>query len=206
MGASETSFPLDGIELEQALLGNLIGRRIVILPSATSTNDTVLQLAGKGAEEGLVVFAEQQTAGRGQRGHQWESAAGQGLWFSILLRPNIELAQSSRLTHWAAQGVAAVVTRELSVPATIKPPNDIYIDERKVAGVLVEMRAQPGLPHLVIAGIGLNVNQSAADFSPGLRSTATSLALATGRPVPRQNLAAALLRELDRSYRDFFAP
>lgn len=206
MDASDPAAALDAVQLQRALAGSLIGRRVLVLESTTSTNDAVLQMAGADGDEGLVVFAEQQTAGRGQRGNRWESAPGKGLWFSILLRPNLAPAHSARLTAWAAQSVAASILRELSLPATIKPPNDIHIIDRKVAGVLVEMRAQPGLPHLAIAGIGINVNQSAADFSPALQSSAISLSMAAHRPVPRQAFAAALLRELDASYRAAFAP
>jgi BirA family biotin operon repressor/biotin-[acetyl-CoA-carboxylase] ligase len=122
------------------------------------------------------------------------------------LRPNIAPAHSARLTAWAAQSVAATILRELSLAATIKPPNDIQIAGHKVAGVLVEMRAQPGRPHLAIAGIGVNVSQAAADFSPALRPIATSLTLAASRPVSRQDFAVALLRELDATYRAACAP
>ena len=206
MAASDAAFKLEAAQLQRLATGNLIGRLVVVLDSTTSTNDSALQMAGEGAEEGLVVFAEEQTAGRGQRGNSWESAPGKGLWFSILLRPNLAPAESGRLTTWAAQCVATSISRELSLPATIKVPNDVHVAHRKVAGVLVEMRAQPGLPHLAIAGIGINVNQSAADFSPALRETAISLAMAVERPVDRQHFAAAVLRELDKTYRATFAP
>jgi BirA family biotin operon repressor/biotin-[acetyl-CoA-carboxylase] ligase len=206
MAAVDHLAALDATQLQRALPENLIGRRIVALESAASTNDSVLRMAEAGAEEGLVVFAEEQTAGRGQHGQRWESAARHGLWFSILLRPNLAPAHSARLTTWAAQSVAATILRELSLAATVKPPNDVHIGGRKVAGVLVEMRAQPGRPHLAIAGIGVNVSQAAGDFSPALRTTATSLALAAQRPVSRQDFAAALLRELDETYRAACAP
>ena len=96
MAAVDPGPALDAAQLQRALAGNLIGRRVVTLASAASTNDSVLQMAEAGAEEGLVVFAEEQTAGRGQRGRRWESAARHGLWFSILLRPNLAPAHSAR--------------------------------------------------------------------------------------------------------------
>ena len=89
MGRADSASGLDAAVLQRALAGRLIGREIVVLESATSTNDSVLQMVEAGAAEGLVVFAEQQTAGRGQHGHRWESASRQGLWFSILLRPGL---------------------------------------------------------------------------------------------------------------------
>ncbi len=205
MAASESADQLDAAGMERALSTRLIGRRILVLSSTTSTNDAVFQMAGEGAEEGLVIFADEQTAGRGQRGHHWESAARLGLWFSILLKPALSPAQSTRLTAWAARAVAATITRELSLPAAIKPPNDIYMQEKKAGGVLVEMRAQPGRPHLVIAGIGLNLLQKQGDFSASLHDTAISLSQAAQRSVPRQAFALALLRELDRTYCALFA-
>jgi BirA family biotin operon repressor/biotin-[acetyl-CoA-carboxylase] ligase len=179
----------------------VIGRQIVVLDTTTSTNDVVLQMATDQSSEGPVVFAEHQTGGRGQRGKEWESVAGKGLWFSILLQPEIALAESTRLTAWAAQSVAQTIAEQFALPTTIKPPNDVYIDGKKVAGVLVEMRARPNAPHFAILGVGVNVNQCAEDFSEELRGRAASLAMILGRVVDRPGFAVALLRKLDRTYR-----
>jgi BirA family biotin operon repressor/biotin-[acetyl-CoA-carboxylase] ligase len=198
----------DGLVAErlQDDLGNaVIGREIIVLEQTASTNDAILQIANANLKEGLVVFAEHQTAGRGQRGNRWESAAGKGLWFSILLRPKIDLASSPRLTAWAAEAISGAIQSEFSLTPTIKLPNDVQIDGRKVAGVLVEMRAQEKAAHLAIAGIGVNVNQSRGDFPRELQSMAISLAMALGRQVDRQSFAIALLRNLDQTYRARFA-
>jgi BirA family biotin operon repressor/biotin-[acetyl-CoA-carboxylase] ligase len=191
-------------ELQAQLGGLVIGREIAVLETTTSTNDSILQMTSRETNEGLVVFAEHQTAGRGQRRNRWESAAHKGLWFSILLRPKIVIDQSARLTAWLAQTVASTIEK-LSLSPIIKPPNDVHVNGRKVAGVLVEMRAQEKAPHFAIAGVGINVNQSPEDFSDELRSRATSLAMALDRPVNRQEFAIALLRNLDRSYRELLA-
>jgi len=183
----------------------LIGREIVVLQTTTSTNDEVWRLARAGAAEGLVVFAEEQTRGRGQHSHSWESAPGKGLWFSVLLRPGIAPRDSARLTTWAANTVAQVVQEIVQRKALVSPPNDVYVDGRKMAGVLVEMRAQTGAPHLAITGIGLNVNQQPCDFSEQLRERAVSLAMLRGGPVARDLLALKLLRKLDTTYHDTFA-
>lgn len=206
MDAAESCLPLSAAHLEKALAGNLIGRRVIVLEQVTSTNDVVLQMARDGAREGLVIFAEEQTAGRGQRGNRWESAPHQGLWFSILVHPNLSPAESIRLTTWAAQSVATTIKREFFLPAMVKPPNDVYIEERKVAGVLIEMRARPGLSHLAIAGIGINLSQAAADFPAPLQATAISLGTALGRAIDREAFAVALLRDLDQAYRAAFMP
>jgi BirA family biotin operon repressor/biotin-[acetyl-CoA-carboxylase] ligase len=192
-------------ELQAEIGSAVIGREIIVLEQTGSTNDAILQVADANSKEGLVVFAEHQTAGRGQRGNRWESAMGKGLWFSIFLRPKIDLAGSPRLTAWAAEAISDTIQYEFSVTSTIKLPNDVQIDGRKVAGVLVEMRAREKAPHLAIAGIGVNVNQSREDFPKELQSRAISLAMTLGRQVDRQNFAIALLRELDRTYHAEFA-
>ena len=191
-------------ELQADLTSGVIGREIIVLEQTASTNDAILQIANANSKEGLVVFAEHQTSGRGQRGNRWESAAGKGLWFSILLRPKIDLANSPQLTTWAAEVVSGAIQNEFSLAPTIKPPNDVQIDGRKVAGVLVEMRAQEKAAHLAIAGIGVNVNQSLKDFPKELQSRAISLAMALGKQIDRQSFAVALLRKLDRTYREKF--
>jgi BirA family transcriptional regulator, biotin operon repressor / biotin---[acetyl-CoA-carboxylase] ligase len=192
-------------ELKADLGSVVIGGEIIVLEQTGSTNDAILKIARKNSQEGLVVFAEHQTAGRGQRGNRWESAAGKGLWFSILLRPRIDLASSPRLTAWAAEAISGAIQNEFSLKPTIKFPNDVQIDGRKVAGVLVEMRAQEKAAHLAIAGIGVNVNQSREDFPKELQSRAISLAMALGRQVDRRKFAIALLRNLDRTYPAQFA-
>jgi BirA family biotin operon repressor/biotin-[acetyl-CoA-carboxylase] ligase len=193
---------LNGPRIRDALGDRiLIGREIIVREETTSTNDSVWQLAKDGAAEGLVVFAEHQTAGRGQRGNVWESAVYKGLWFSFLLRPNLPVGESPRLTQWFTRVIATTIEARCLRKTTIKPPNDVLVAERKVAGVLVEMRAQPNAPHVAIVGIGVNVNQQPRDFSPAVRDRAGSLAMVLRGPLDRNELAIALLRNLDRSYR-----
>jgi len=191
-------------EMRAELGTTVIGREIIVLEQTGSTNDAILRIATSNSKEGLVLFAEHQTEGRGQRGNRWESAAGKGLWFSILLQPRIDINNSPRLTTWAAEAISDLIQNEFFIKATIKLPNDVEINGRKVAGVLVEMRAQEKAPHLAIAGIGINVNQSLEDFPRELQSWAISLAMALDRQVNRQKFAIALLRNLDRSYRERF--
>src|SRR5205807_3311046 len=201
MSAIDLSDRLIADQLQTELGGTVIGREVVVLEKTTSTNDAILRLATGRAQEGLAVFAEHQTAGRGQRGNRWESPASKGLWFSILLRPKISVSDSGCLTIWAIETISDVIRMEFSLEPTIKLPNDIRIQGRKVAGVLTEMRAQEKAPHLAIVGIGINVNQSPDDFPVDLQDRAISLAMALGRGVDRQKFAVALLRNLDRTYR-----
>ena len=196
-------------QLKAKAPGAIIGWEIIVLEQTSSTSDAISRLASTDGlpsiPEGLVVFAEHQTHGRGQRGNRWESTAGKGLWFSILLRPEIPLSDSGRLTIWAIEAISDVIRSELGLEPTIKLPNDVQLTEHKVAGVLVEMRAQDKAPHLAVVGIGINVNQCRDDFPAELRDNAISLAMALSRQVDRQNFAVALLRNLDLTYREKFS-
>src|SRR5256885_86115 len=204
MFRAEMSDRLIAGKLEAACRCATIGRQIIVQEQTGSTNDAILQVTTANSNEGLVLFAEHQTAGRGQRGNRWESAAGKGLWFSILLQPKLQINDSGRLTIWALETISDVIQTGFSLEPTIKLPNDVQLYSRKVAGVLVEMRAQEKAPHLAVVGIGINVNQSLEDFPPELQSKATSLAMAVHRPVDRQQLAIAVLRHLDRTYHERF--
>lgn len=193
---SEPSDRLIATELRAGLAGCRIGNEIVVVEETASTNDLAWEAAERGAAAGFVVFAERQTRGRGQYGRRWESAPYQGLWFSILLRPAMTLRESPRLTSLLAEVVSATIEEETGCTPTIKPPNDIYISGRKVAGVLVEGRTAGDGSYVAVAGIGINVNQTIDDFPEELRATAGSLATATGRKIDRTKLAIALLQKL----------
>ena len=193
---SEPSDRLIAEQLRQELHGCRIGSEILVVEETGSTNDLAWQAAGRGAAEGFVVFAERQTEGRGQHGRRWESAPYLGLTFSILLRPALTLRESPRLTTMLAEVVAGAIEEESGGTTRIKPPNDIYIGERKVAGVLVEGRTKTDGTYEAVAGIGINVNQSLDDFPEELRATAGSLRMATGKTFSRGKLAIAVLQRL----------
>ena len=201
---SEMNFAdrLSASDLSSSLGKGVIGSRIIVLESTRSTNDFLRQMLTPELPEGLVIFAEEQTAGRGQRGNRWASAPYLGLWFSILLRPRLRPTESARLTEWAAQTIAATVRTEFQLKPAIKPPNDVYLNGRKIAGVLVETKAGKGDEWAAIVGIGVNVNQLENDFPAELREQAGSLAMALGRRPSRGAFAVALLRQLDRTWRD----
>ena len=186
-------------ELRRTFDGERIGSEIDVVEEATSTNDLAWKAADRGAKEGFVVFAERQTKGRGQYGRGWESPPYLGLWFSILLRPALTLRDSPKLTLLLARDVAATIQEETGCVPAIKPPNDIYISGRKVAGILVEGRTASDGSYQAVAGIGVNVNQTLNDFPEPLRATAGSLAMATGTNLSRPKLAIALLRRLASS-------
>ncbi len=170
-----------------------VGGRVTVYRETASTNDLVQRLALDGAPEGEVVVADRQTHGRGQHGRHWDSCAGLGLWFSILLRPEWD-AGLDRVTPLIAVAVASGISAATGLHPRIKPPNDIFLDGRKVAGILTEARS--GRQTFAVVGIGVNVSHALTDFPPDLRGTATSLALALDAPVPRERVLIAILREL----------
>jgi BirA family transcriptional regulator, biotin operon repressor / biotin---[acetyl-CoA-carboxylase] ligase len=204
MSRVEVADRLVAYSMEADLGRVVVGQRIIVLDQTGSTNDAILEIATPNFEEGLVLFAEHQTGGRGRRGNRWESATGKGLWFSILLRPRIELSESPRLTAWAAKSISDTIRNEFSLEPTIKLPNDVQVYGRKIAGILVEMRAQKKEPCLAIVGIGINVNQTRADFPKELQERAISLAIALDGQVDRQQFAVAVLRDLNRLYTEMF--
>jgi len=178
----------------------IIGRDIRVFEKTTSTNDIVEKLARDGVKEGVAVFAEAQTKGRGRLGRQWVSPARKGLWFSVLLRPKLQPQAVTQLTIAAATALVRAMAGVTDSPAEVKWPNDILLCGRKVAGVLTEMSAELDSVKYVILGIGVNVNQTPGELPAELRKPATSLRIETGRCQMRAELATAILRELDQDY------
>ena len=171
-------------------------REIIVYEETSSTNDVALRLGREGHPGGVVVFAERQTAGRGRFGRRWDSADHLGLWFSWLLRPEFPIAKWPQLTTWAGVGLARAVERFANAPVRLKWPNDLQIQGRKVAGILIESAVDSEGRPFAVAGIGINVNH--AEFPSELRNIATSARLAAGHIVDRPAVAAAVLAELQR--------
>jgi BirA family biotin operon repressor/biotin-[acetyl-CoA-carboxylase] ligase len=178
----------------------VIGRDLRVFEQTTSTNDVVEKLARDGVREGVVVFAESQTQGRGRLGRKWVSPAHQGLWFSILLRPDFRPQLATQLTVASATALRRAIELQTGLAPEIKWPNDILLGGKKLAGILTELSAELDRVRYVILGIGVDVNLTATAFPADLRKTATSLRIETGRPVSRAELAVHILRELDRDY------
>jgi BirA family biotin operon repressor/biotin-[acetyl-CoA-carboxylase] ligase len=178
----------------------VIGRDIQVFHETTSTSDVVERLARDGVKEGMVVFAESQTNGRGRLGRAWVSPLKKGLWFSILLRPDMLPQEATQITIAAATSLARAIRDETGLTTQIKWPNDVLIAGKKAAGCLTELSAELDHVKHITLGIGLNANLVLSDFPPDLRKIATSLRIELGRPVQRSELAARILRELDRDY------
>jgi BirA family biotin operon repressor/biotin-[acetyl-CoA-carboxylase] ligase len=168
-----------------------------VVAEITSTNDELLRRGEAGAPEGTLLFAESQTAGRGQFQRPWSSAAGLGLWFSLLLRLPINDTTIPSLSAFAAVALVNTLQKLGISDYGIKAPNDVLIGGRKVAGILVETR--PGRNPFAVIGMGLNVNHASQDFPEELKERATSLAMAAGAPLDRTIVASALITELGKS-------
>lgn len=182
--------------------GTVIGSRILVFHRTASTNDVVARQGAGGGAEGLAVFAESQTAGRGRQGRKWESPAGKGLWFSVLLRPSFGVDGAGRITVAASVAVAQVLRRVGGVDARIKWPNDVTVRGRKLAGILTEWHQGNGTHPYAVLGIGVDVNCRPSDWPESLAGVTTSLLIETGREHDRPSLAAMLLDELDGLWRE----
>jgi len=178
----------------------VIGRDIRVFQETTSTNDVAERLARDGVKEGVVVFAEAQSKGRGRLGRTWISPARRGLWFSVLLRPRLPPQSVTQLTVAAATALVRAIRHQIPVTPQIKWPNDLLLNGRKCAGILTEMSGELDSVHHAILGIGVDVNLTRDEFPPDLRRLATSLRVEVGQLIDRPALAAQILRELDRDY------
>jgi BirA family biotin operon repressor/biotin-[acetyl-CoA-carboxylase] ligase len=178
----------------------VIGRDIRVFEETTSTNDVIEKFARDGAKEGVVVFAESQTRGRGRLGRKWMSPTHKGLWFSVLLRPKLSPQETTQLTVASATALRRAIRNVTGLSAEIKWPNDLLVGGKKIVGILTEMSAEVDRVRHVILGIGVDVNQDAAEFAPELRKTATSLKIELGEEISRAELATEILRELDTDY------
>jgi len=146
------------------------------------------------APEGALALAEEQTRGRGRRGRDWQGAAGKGLLFSLCLRPQVETARLASFTPVAAEAIAQAVA-SFGGQATVKPPNDVLLGGKKIAGILAEASAGR-----VALGVGVNVEQKADELPERPVFPASSLALELGRSVDRIDLLVCILAQLERHY------
>ena len=189
--------PLAVESIQATLSKSPVGHNIIYLSSVTSTMDAAREQAERGAEEGTVVVAEEQTVGRGRFGRRWVSNAGQDLLFSVLLYPSGWVF--SRLSLAIPVAVVRAIRRTCGISPTLKWPNDIRIGEKKVSGILVESAVHGAQIHHAIAGIGINVNME-PDLHPEAGSAITSLAAELESPVSREDLFLATLTELAMIY------
>ncbi len=178
------------------------GRPTLVLDSVDSTNSETKRRAEDGAEEGLLVIAEEQTAGRGRRGRTWQSEKGEGIFMSLLLRPDIAPGNASMLTLVMGLAVRDALEETCGMPDLfIKWPNDIVADGKKICGILTEMSAEADCVHYIVVGVGINVHDPS--FPEEMAQTATSIRQQTGESVCRAELSAACMLQFEKYYAVF---
>lgn len=195
--------------IEEGLSMKVVGRHIVYRERVDSTNNVAKKLADEGAPEGTIVVAEEQTGGRGRINRLFLSPFAKGVWFSLILRPNIPPMEVSKMTLLAAVAVARAIRHHGLTDCGIKWPNDILVKGRKMVGILTELNGSAEKVNYIIMGIGVNTGITAEDLSKDLQPIVTSFAR-EGVRVSRLALLETLLKEIEGLYqtvcRDGFAP
>ena len=171
-----------------------------------STNTLCKALAAQGAPEGTVVIADSQTGGRGRLGRSFSSPAGQGIYFSVILRPECPPTELTHLTAVTAVAMCDAVEKACSLRPKIKWTNDLVVEKKKLCGILTELSIRPdGITDYAVVGVGINCTQKPEDFPEEIRSIATSLQLCTGKDVDRAALAARMVEEMANLRTNLFA-
>jgi BirA family biotin operon repressor/biotin-[acetyl-CoA-carboxylase] ligase len=178
---------------------NRLGSTVLRFESLPSTNDLAREMAQSGEGEGLAILARQQTAGRGRQGRSWSSPPGEGLYVSLVLRPDIKPADSPVITLAAAVAVAETLEQDYRIPADIKWPNDVLARGRKICGILVESAIEANKLLYGVLGIGVNLGQR--EFPEEIKETATSLLIESGQIVTPDDFLKSLLERLEYWYR-----
>jgi BirA family transcriptional regulator, biotin operon repressor / biotin---[acetyl-CoA-carboxylase] ligase len=194
---------LTPLEVGSNLKTKWMGRKIHYFHSLDSTNTKAYQLAMDGAGEGEVIIAESQEKGKGRMGRQWFSPPFVNLYLSIILRPKILPHQASLMTLMAAIATTDAIQKYSGLAPSIKWPNDILLQDRKVAGLLNEILSETDRIHFMILGIGVNLNMDKKTFPKEIRARATSLKIETGQTVSRKAFLQTLLQELEDWYTVF---
>ena len=194
---------IDADKLQEGLNTENFGKKIVFLHEAISTNDFAKKLANYGADEGTVVFAEEQSAGKGRLGRTWISPRG-GLYFSIILKPKIRVSDAVKLVFVASLAVAETIRDLYGLNTETKWPNDVLVDGKKVCGILAETSSIGERLKFVVLGIGINANFNVREkFPKKLQKTATSLQEVLDRKVDGEKLFKKLLEKLENFYACF---
>lgn len=188
-------------DIKSSLSTTWLGRTVKVMKTVDSTNLEAKRLAEAGASHGTLVTAEEQTSGKGRRGRSWISVPGQGVWMSFVLRPDIELENSSMLTLVAALAVEKGIKDAAGIDGRIKWPNDVLVNGKKVCGILTELSAQMDELNYIVVGIGINAN--IAQFPEEVRDKATSLLAETGETVDRTRLLCQVLKHFEHDYELF---
>ncbi len=180
--------------------GNL-WKDVIVHDSVESTNDLAMSLATKGEiAPGTVFVADHQTRGKGRLGRIWESPAGNNIYLSLIIRPELEPKDTTMLTILAAVAGALALQRSCDLPVSIKWPNDLVISHKKLGGILTEVRADPDRVSVAAIGMGINVNMDHSSLPGAIKNIATSVRIETGKNYERNKIIIQLLREFEEWY------
>jgi BirA family biotin operon repressor/biotin-[acetyl-CoA-carboxylase] ligase len=182
--------------LDEGLAGTIYAGKLRFDRVTGSTNTDAMAAARDGAPHGSVFLADEQRAGRGRGDHAWHSAAGQGLYVSVLLRPDLPPSCLPLMPLAAGLAAAEAIRAAAGLAVDLRWPNDLLLGPRKTGGILVEAQSEANAIAFAVVGIGINVHQRS--FEPGLATPATSLDRESGRRISRQSLIVALLKSLER--------
>lgn len=182
-----------------------IGHLILHENIVESTQILASNLAIESAEEGVVVSANVQTAGRGQKNRTWYTGDGGNIAMSIILRPNLKPFECPQLTLLTAVAVVQAIEEVTSLQTSIKWPNDILVNGKKLVGILTEMKIFQNDLQYIILGIGMNVNTPIEDFDQDISEIATSILIETGNQTDKINLMQAIFDKLEILYREYLA-
>ena len=193
-------------EIKKHLSAEIAQEKLFVYDEVGSTNDVLRELIGDGlATDGAVVVSDSQTAGRGRLGRKWVSPSGRNLYLSALFRPDISPQKSSVFTFLASCALVQVFS-DYGVEATIKWPNDILVDGKKISGVLTELGTSDGAVDYLVIGIGVNLNLSEEFIRREMEDISdktTSLSILLGEDVNREKFCAELINALDQLYSEF---
>jgi len=186
-------------EITHGLNTKFLGKKIHYFESVSSTMDLAIQLGMRGSPEGTLVVAETQTKGRGRLGRSWISPKYKGIYLSLILKPEILPAQSPVITLLVSISICEAIKEITGLDAKIKWPNDIFIQNKKIGGILTELNAEMDRIHFLVIGIGLNVNNDKNSLLPG----AISLKEVKLENISRVGLAQEVLRKIEKDYLSF---
>jgi BirA family biotin operon repressor/biotin-[acetyl-CoA-carboxylase] ligase len=187
------------IEKIRSMIKGRIGKKILLYQTVGSTNTVAADLAEK-AEDGTVIISDSQKKGRGRLGRSWSSPPGKNIYMSITMKPQLDTQDATLLTIMSAVSCATALRNFTGLQVAIKWPNDLMVSEKKLGGILTEMKIEQGEILYAIIGIGINVNIDINEFPEDLRKIATSLKHETGRPYSRTDIIARVLNETDTWY------
>ncbi len=194
---------LNKSELLHLIKTSVIGQNIIHFAHIDSTNLKAKELAKNNIEDGSIVISEVQTLGSGRFNRQWNSPKD-GIWFTLVLRPNIPPTEAPKITQIAAASIYKTLI-DLDIVTTIKWPNDILLNNKKLCGILAEMKCDMDSVHYLVLGIGMNININESDFDKSVQLTATSLKIEYNKNFKRNEILAGFLNHFEKLYDKFIA-